>query len=388
LKAVTDVDAVIEHWPSQCPKCQTALPSQAAAGVEPLRQQVWELPEIVPTVTEHRYAAVNCPTCQALVRAERPPDVAPGAFGPRLVSLVGLLVGRYRLSHREVADLVGSALGVPLSDGSVTAVCGHVSAALVAPYQAVEAEVEQAAHAHVDETGWKQAGQRCWLWVAVTTLVSLFLVASSRAGKELTGLLGADYGGTITSDRYKAYLKLPIDRRQLCWAHLKRDLIGLSQAPYRSGEWGERALKVEGQIFALWHRFRAGQIDRATLQAEMQPLRTQFAALLTEGLSLPWHKTQGFCADVLALEPALWTFVHSEGIEPTNNAAERALRPAVLWRKGSFGSDSEAGPRFVERLLTVAATCRHQQRPLLPFLTQAVTAHWAGRPAPSLLPPS
>lgn len=385
LKTVEAVDRIEVHWPRACPQCYRTLPPISADGVAPLRQQVWELPEVTPTVTEHQYVAVCCPDCHRLVRATRPADVPPGAFGPRLVSLVGVLVGRYRLSHREVAALLAAAFGVSLSDGSITAACGQVSAALVEPYQMVHAEVEQAAHAHVDETGWKQAGQRRWLWVAVTTFVSLFRLASSRAGAELTPLLGSDYAGYITSDRFKAYLKVPIERRQVCWAHLKRDLVALSQAPYHSGEWGERALHVEAKIFALWHRFRTGEIDRPSLQIEMQPLRVQFAALLTEGLTLPWYKTQGFCADVQSLAPALWTFVDVEGIEPTNNAAERALRPAVLWRKGSFGSDSESGLRFVERILTVAATCRQQQRHLLTFLTEAVTAHWAGHPAPVLV---
>ena len=244
--------------------------------------------------------------------------------------------------------------------------------------------VETAAHAHVDETGWKQAGQRRWVWAAVTTLATLFRVAASRRRTELTTLLGNSYGGRITSDRFSAYAHLDVKSRQVGWAHLKRDLLGLSQAPYRSGEWAVRALAVEGQVFALWHRFRDGQIDRVSLLVGMQALRDQFKAPLVAGLDLPWYKARGLCAEVLKLESALWTLVEVPGIEPTNNAVERALRPVVLWRKGAFGSDSEGGLRFVERILTVTATCRQRSRSLLPFLTQAVTAHWASQPAPSL----
>lgn len=386
LKAVADVDVVEQHWPPTCPKCQSGLPQVAADGIAPLRQQVWEVPEVKPTVTEHRYEAVSCPRCQALVRAKRPTDVPAGAFGPRLVSLVGLLVGRYRLSQREVGDLLAEAFGVEMSDGSVAAACGHVSAALATPYETVQTAVEGAPHAHVDETGWKQAGQRRWVWVAVATVVTLFRLSAKRDAPGLRQLLGAGYRGHVTSDRYRVYLTLPLARRQICWAHLKRDLVALSEAPDAVGEWGQRALAVEGQLFALWHRFRAGEIDRPTLQAAIHPLREQFAALLAEGETLPWPKAQSFCIDVQRLEPALWTFAFVAGIEPTNNAAERALRPAVLWRKGSFGSDSDAGLRFVERILTVAMTCRQQQRHLLTFLTDALTAYWSGLPAPSLLP--
>lgn len=384
LKAVAEVDTVVEHRPTRCPGCQTALPSDASVAGEPLRQQVWELPPLSPTVTEHQYHVVGCPTCQRRVRAERPADVPSGAFGPRLVSLVALLNGRYRLSKREVGDLLAEVFEVPISDGSVVSACDQVSAALEAPYAEAQRVVEAAAHAHVDETGWKQAGQRCWLWVAVTTLVTLFRLATTRRRAELTGLLGDAYQGRVTSDRFSAYAGLSVARRQVCWAHLKRDLTALSQAPSRTGAWGERTLAVEAQVFALWHRFKRGEIDRVSLLVQMQPLRDHFTALLTEGLDLPWYKARGWCAELLKLEPALWTFISVPGVEPTNNAAERALRPAVLWRKGSFGSDSQGGLHFVERILTVTATCRQRSRPLLPFLTDALTAHWTGQAAPSL----
>lgn len=222
--------------------------------------------------------------------------------------------------------------------------------------------------------------------MAVTSLVSLFVLAGSRAGAGLQQLLGSDYGGIVGSDRSSAYRKVPVSQRQLCWAHLKRDLLAISQASGAPGAWGTRALEVVAQLFALWHRFKQDQIDRPTLQRLMEPQREAFAALLRAGLTLPaWSKAHAFCTDLLKLEPALWTFLVVEGLDPTNNAAERALRPAVLWRKGSFGSNSDAGLRFVERILTVAATCQQQQRPLLPFLADAVLAHWAAHPAPSLL---
>ena len=386
MVAESDLTAIEVHWPDTCPHCATVLPRVVLAESEMLRQQVWDLPPIVPQVVEHRYPTVGCPQCDAAVRAPRPAHVPPGAFGAQLTSLVGLLNGRYRLSKREVADLLESAFGVEMSLGMVVRATEHLAAALAAPYSEVQDALTASRQANVDETGWKQAGARRWLWVAVTSMATLFLLACSRAGQELEQLLGAGYGGIVGSDRYRAYLRLPIAQRQLCWAHLKRDLVACSQASGATGAWGRRALEVVAQLFALWHRFKEQELDRPTLQREMQPHRETFAALLAEGRKLPaWSKAHAFCTDVRTVEPALWTFLFAEEVEPTNNAAQRALRPAVLWRKGCFGSQSASGLRFAERILTVTATCKQQQRPLLPFLTDALAAHWAGLSAPALL---
>ncbi len=383
----SELDAIETHWPTHCPHCATVLPQVALEEGEPARQQVWELPPIRPLVVEHRFPRVCCPQCQRTVQAERPATLPPGAFGARLTSLVGLLNGRYRLSKREVVSLLDAAFGVEISLGGVVRATQQLSAALAAPYAELGAAVAHSAAANVDETGWKQAGARRWLWVAVTTVATFFYLAARRARCELRQVLGTDYGGIVTSDRYSAYLGFAVAQRQLCWAHLKRDLVACSQAGGASGAWGKRALAVVAQLFALWHRFKQGEIDRASLQTQMQPHQADFRALLAEGRKLPaWSKAHGLCGDLLKLEPALWTFLTSQGIEPTNNAAERALRPAVLWRKSSFGSQSDSGLRFVERILSVSETCRQHQRPLLPFLSEAVAAYWAGLPHPSLLP--
>ena len=380
------VDEIIEHWPVACLDCQTVLPTGEAAA-PPQRQQVWELPPVQAQVTEHRYHSVQCPTCQQAVRAPRPADVPPGAFGPRLTSLVALLNGRYRLSKREVAAFLADACGVRMSAASVVRSCAHLTQALALPYADLQHATAGSPTANVDETGWKEATERRWLWVAVAPQHTHFHLAATRAGAELDTLLGAAFGGIVTSDRYRAYLRLAPAQRQLCWAHLARDLTAFSERPGASGTWGQQALGLLAELFDHWHCFREGDIDRASLQARMAPLQQRWHDLLEHGLSLPqWSKVPGFCRDLLACEVALWTFLSVPDVEPTNNAAERALRPAVLWRKGSFGSDSSEGLRFVERVLSVAATCRQQGRHLLTFLTDALTASWAGRPPPQLLP--
>jgi transposase len=287
---------------------------------------------------------------------------------------------------RETTAVFADLFGVPLGPGSVSALCQEVNAALAEPYDAVRAQVQAEHHANVDETGWKQAGERRWLWVAVTCLCTLFVVAKHRSAAVLQTLLGEAYDGVVSSDRYRAYLSIPIARRQVCWAHLKRDRTAFAERGGEIGDWGTEAVGVVEEVFAAWYRFKAGETDRARLQAEMAPLRAKMQGLWERGTTLPLWMARALCNDVRKLELALWTFMTVAGVEPTNNAAERALRPAVLWHKGCFGADSADGNTFVAKILTASATCRQQKRHLLTYLTAAVSAYRDGNPAPTLLP--
>jgi transposase len=380
------VDAVQEHRAAACPHCATPLAPDLPPVGAPRVQQVWELPPLRPTVTEHRFPTVTCPQCARPVTAAPPPELPPGAFGPHLTALVALLHGRYRLSARECAALLGEVFGVPLALGTIPALCQQVSAALAAPYEEVAAAVHTQPVANVDETGWKQAGQRRWLWVAVTAVVTLFRVDPHRSAAAMQTLIGSGFAGIVGSDRYKAYEVLPLERRQLCWAHLKRDVTAFAERDGPVGEWGRLGLGHLKEFFAVWHAFRQGTRDRAGLQADLAPVQTAIRAWLEAGLALELPAAQQWSRALLERDAALWTFAYVEGVDPTNNAAERALRPAVLWRKGCFGAASTTGNIFVERILTVIATCRQQGRHLWTFLGAAVQAYWAERPAPSLLP--
>ena len=380
------VSEFVVHQPSACPSCQQALPAALPPTGPVLRQQVWELPPVAPIVTEHQFPTVTCPHCQTEVRAARPPTVPPGSFGPQVVALVALLHGRYRVSTRELAQLLDDLWHMPISLGSVPTLYQTASSALAPVYDEVQTAVQAQAVANVDETGWPERHQQRYLWVAVTLVATLFLIGR-RSRQALERLLGTAFGGIVGSDRYRAYAGFPVAQRQLCWAHLKRDWQFFRERDGPVGVWGEAAMGQIDQLFAAWHRFRAGDSDRARPQQDLAPIQAELRALVEQGRdSLPWEKARGFCRDLLGVWPALWTFVTSEGVEPTNNAAERALRPAVLWRKGCYGTDSADGSRFVERILTVTTTCRQQQRPVLPFLTDAVRAHWAGASAPLLMP--
>lgn len=263
-----------------------------------------------------------------------------------------------------------------------------VSAALAPVVAEAWVAVQAASAANLDETGWRQGQQRAWLWTMVTALVTVFHIDRSRGSQVVRALLGADWSGVVGSDRFSAYRWLVAAQRQVCWAHLTRDFQKLVDWGAGPRPVGERLLACQTQVCELWHRFRAGELDRADLARAIGRVAAEMRAVLEAGRDRGHPAAQPLCRELLAVWPALWTFVLVDGVEPTNHAAEQALRPAVLWRKGSFGTHSAAGSRFVERMLTVTATCRQQQRSLCAFLVEAVTAAQLAQPHPSLLPPT
>jgi transposase len=389
LLPLDQVDQVIPLVPATCRQCGAVL-AATASPTDPAdeRQQVTELPPARATVTEYQLAARRCRGCGTVTRARPPAEVGAGSFGPRFQAVVALLSGRYRLSRREVVQLLGDVWGAEVALGSVVELEQATSAALAPVVAEAHALAQQATVANVDETGWRQGRRKAWLWVMVTAVLTIFQVDRSRSGQVARDLLGPNWRGIVGSDRFSGYAWLEVPWRQVCWAHLKRDFQQLVDWGGAAAPIGTAALALEQQVFEGWHRFRAGVIDRATLQAELGPPRLALHALLLSGARGEHAKAAGRCAELLHLWPALWSFARYPGVEPTNNAAEQALRPAVLWRKGSFGSHSPAGSRFAERLLTVSATCRQQGRDLLGFLLAANQAARLGTLPPSLSPAS
>lgn len=382
-------EAQVQHLvavrPSCCPQCHEPLADSLRPVVLPQRLQVWELPEVEPVVTEYQLHTLCCPGCGDLVTAQRPPDIPPGAFGPRVVARIALLHGRDRISNRELVSLLEMVWHLPISLGSVVGLQQVVAAALVAPQAEVEQAIQRAERVNADETSWREGRIKPWLWVAVSGLATLFLIQYGRGKKQLASLLGEQFGGIVGSDRYCAYNGLDPKRRQLCWAHLVRNLRGRADA---KGPWQEAAREMERlaeEVLVVWAMYREGALSRPVMEGLLQALQQALWERVEAGTRLP-NTLGSLCCDLAPRWEALWTFLRVEGVEPTNNAAERALRPAVLWRKGCFGTQSEEGSRFVERMLTVSATCQQNNRPLLPFLVEAISAHWAGRPAPALLP--
>jgi transposase len=375
-------DRVVDHKPTRCRGCDARL---VGDDVEPKRWQVLELPEIKPDVTEHRAHALCCGACGVTTTATFPDQVVMHGFGPRMSGAVAYLSGRCRLSKRQISELLADLFGTPMSLGAVCAVEKDVSHALAVPVEEARAAVREQPVAHLDETGWREDKQRAWLWVAVTAVATVFVIARSRGGKVAREILGEQFAGIAVSDRWSGYNWVDTARRQLCWAHLLRDLMGMTERDGVGARIAAEILIEVDKMLDWWREVRDGTLARAAYQSQMQPIRERVRGLLSEASTSAAKKTAGMCREILTLEPALWTFIDIEGIEPTNNAAERAIRPAVLWRKGSFGSDSEVGSRFVERILTTVATLRQQRRSVIEYLADACAAVRAGQAVPSLL---
>ena len=377
------VDHTLPHFPGACRRCGQDLAGAPVVG-EPVIHQVAELPSVRAVITEHHLLQVRCPQCRAHTRAELPAGVGRSHFGPRLSAFSALLSGRFRLSRRETRALLSELLDVPPSLGSVQAKVEETSRALLPAYQEVRTAVRASTAVHVDETGWRLRKQRRWVWGAVTAEATLFRLGR-RGSPDARRLLGSAYSGIVSSDRWGAYRQYPPEQRQLCWAHLKRDFQALSEREGEAARLGRWGVAECGRLFALWARLRSGKITRARMARLLVPVRWRLKRLLKQGSTLG-GKAGALCRDLSKLWPALWTWVHREDVEPTNNAAERALRKPVLWRKGSFGSGSGRGLRFVERILTVGETCRQQKIGMLDYLTHAIEAYRAGSSAPLLLP--
>ena len=309
-----------------------------------------------------------------------------GHFGPRLQATVGYLTGRVGASQREVKEILETVCHTDLGLGSLPALEQAVSEALAQPVAEAQVYLQAQPVHNVDETGWHERTQRAWLWVSATPLVTVFLLVATRGAAGVKQLLGEAFRGIVGSDRWSAYNWLDPERRQLCWAHLKRDFQAFVERGGESARVGQALLECVAQLFGQWHRVRDGPLSRADFQTAMQPIQARVGELLRHGAQLTHEKTRHTCENLVKLEVALWTFVRVADVEPTNNGAERPLRRAVLWRRRSFGTQSAAGSRFVERILTAVTTLRQQKRDVLDYLTEACAATIRGVQPPSLLP--
>jgi len=377
------VDQIVEVKPEACGQCGAPL---AGREEEPARHQVSELPRIVPVVTEYRRHTLTCGVCGTATAAPWPDDMPRGGFGPRTQATVAYLAGRRGISQRDVAALLGVLFPLDLSLGSVAALEQQVSAAVATPVAEAQAYVQQQPAVNADQTSWHDGRQRRWLWTAVTPLVTVFMVLATRGRLGAQTRRGATFAGIVGSDRWSGYTWVDPARRHVCGAHLRRDFAAFAERGGEAARLGQALLEVSATIFGLWYRVRDGTLSRTVFVAAMGPLQARVGVLLCEGAALEHAKTRRAGQNIRKLEPALWTFVTQDGVEPTNNAAERALRRAVVWRRRSFGTHSAEGSLFAERLLTVVTTLRQQDRAVLDYLTAACTAALRGDDPPSLLP--
>jgi len=388
-----------DHLPETCRRCGNPL-----SGVDPAphRHQVIDIPPIQAEVIEHRLHRLLCPRCSTSTCAELPRGVESSHYGPRLSSLVGLLGSAFPLSIGKTSELLERLLGVSISGGAIVAIRARLAACLQEPTEEALREARLQPVVYMDETGAPTGnadggnpdGRRGWLWVLMTPKLTVFSQGLSRSSAAAMELLGPTFGGIVVSDRFSAYNQLPLEQRQLCWAHIVRDLTAIAERPGASAEMGRRLLNLRQQLFEHWHRWKAGEINRKQLRQRVRPIRAEFEKTLRQVVELgherkeqsPWAQTVRTCQHLLKRQQALWTFLDHDGVEPTNNGAERALRSAVIQRKISHGVQSKTGALCRIRLLTVCTSLRQQGRDLWDFLEQAWKAHRHGGALPSLLP--
>jgi transposase len=378
-----EVDTAVELRPTRCRRCGRRLHGD---DPQPERHQVSEVPPVKVEVTEYRRHALGCVACGVVTRADWPTEMPRTAVGPRAQAIVGYLTGRLCASHRDVVEALAVLYGLTLSTGSVSSIQRQVSHALRAPVERARNFVWQQKVQHVDETGWRECGQLKWLWVNATADVTTFEVLTGRGSDEARQMIDSEAKGVVTTDRYGSYNWLPVRRRQVCWAHLARDFQAMVERSGESQSLGEALLKQVKQLFKWWHKARDGDLSRERLKALMRPVRQKVKKILQAGTESGHKKTRRTCSNILKVERSLWTFVRVEGVEPTNNTAERALRRAVLWRRKSFGTQSESGSRFVGRILTAVQTLRQQGRDVLEYLSGVCRSALSGEVCEELIP--
>lgn len=375
-------EVVVCH-PAACRRCGGGLVIDPS---HPQRHQVWDLPPIQPVITEYQLHRGHCDCCGIDTSAELPEGVPRGQCGPRLAALTGLLMAHFRQSKRRASMFLTDLLNIPCSTGWTVKIQNLVSQAVAIPYQELRQALRDQNQLFVDESPTKEGAHKAWLWVAVARLFAVFGIFRSRKRESLEDLVGNYQGIILNCDRAKMYLDGK--RLQWCWAHLKRDIQRLIDSSDRQEKrMGHDLLRQQKLLFEHWRRYRAGQIQWATFQSLARPIREEFDALLLRGIYRGNDQLHGFCNELYSRRQHLWTFTRVQGIEPTNNTAERALRPAVIYRKLSFGTQSANGSRYLERLLTVTETCRLQGRNVYTYLIEAMQASFAGHRSPSLLPP-
>jgi transposase len=383
---VEDPDRVVEHWPSVCAGCGEQISDgDRVADGDPVAHQVSEIIVRVE-VTEHRRMRVRC-GCGRCTLAELPAGVPAGAFGAQVVAAAATLTAA-RVSRRQAARLLADLCGLQISAASVEGLVKQASDALEDAYVEVLGAVDNSPVRGADETSWPRAGEGGWLSVATAEQAALFQLSDRRDRDRAKALLGDDPGGVIVSDRYAVYLFIDDSKRQLCLAHVLRDFIALGERDGAPGRLGRKLTRQLGDVFATLNAPGRDHNDLATLAADTQAARERISELLAQGARSRDPKTSRFCTGLLEHETALWTFTRLPGVPATNNTSERALRHAVMWRKTSYGTQTDHGDRLVERLLTLRETCRLQGRRPHQYLTAAITANLHGQPTPALLTPT
>ena len=383
LRELLPQELVKKHFHLKPEVCTCGSTNLEKTSEEPLRHQVVDIPPIEPQVTEYVQYIYRCKDCGELTYQSLPDELKRKHFGPGTLSIVGILTGVLNTSKRKALAMLNEVFSVPMSLGGLSNCEAQLADALQQPYNETAEHLRCQDVAHADETGWSRGNkQKGWLWVFCCATAAFFMVHANRSQQAARKLMGS-FTGKLVSDRYNAYNFYKLIR-QICWAHLKRDFKAISEAKGAISKIGEELHGLAKKILKLRKRVRDGTLQWETFQRRMPKLQQRIELLLKAGANFD-GKMGGKCRNILKHKKYLWTFVQDQRVEPTNNFAERIVRQGVLWRKSSFGTQSERGAHYVERILTVCATCRLQGRSIIEYLREACNCHLSGIPAPSLI---
>jgi len=383
-----EAEQVIAVFPEACDRCGAVFipePSADQPTGKYWRHQVIDIPESKPEVTEYHLHCIRC-SC-GTKNWGKIPQAARSGFGPRLAAFLAHLTGLHRVTRRGCQEITKTIFGIDICLGSVCKLHQEVSESLASAHETARQALPEEPVLNIDETGWKKQGQSSWLWVVVTPLIAFYHIAASRGAKVLKEILGDEYTGILCSDMYSAYKAFHKGVRQFCWAHIIRGIKGIKHAcrspdAVRFSKW---MLSETGRMFALWHAFKDGHLDRRTLVQKSVPIRSRMSRCLQMYCVSSDRDVRKAAKSLLKHWNGLFTFLEYEGVEPTNNSAERAGRPAVQWRKICFGNQSDDGELLTARLLTAERSCIVQGRNPFQFLLESVVAYRRGLPGPALI---
>ncbi len=386
LMPIEDVDEIIPHYAGKCKNCSKELPQDETANVvgEPFRWQITEIEPIKANVIEHQGHTTLC-ECGCLTSAQLLPEIVKSNFGPRLFGILAYLAAVLHVSRRGTREFCNTFLNIQIALGTVQNLLEETSEALEPISNELKDALPEEPVLNGDETGWRDR----WLWIFVAPAFIYFQVAISRGHKVLIDVLGKTYNGILCVDRWGAYTKYHKGLFQICWAHLKRDFLGILKVGEKTQIadaifFAKTMEKLRKKIMAIWHQFKRGEIDRSELIKKTRTIRSAIKRCL-----IGYMRSEEKCVRNLACKlykrfDDLFSFIFYEGVEPTNNSAERDIRPAVQWRKISFGNRSDKGALVTGRLLTVTRTCQLQKRNPLEFFVDAISSYRSGNPHPSL----
>jgi transposase len=374
------IDRHIQCTRDNCPHCGSAEIHLSGQSSEILQQA--ELPEVKAIVTEYELLKYGCHSCGKNSVATLPLGVPDSAFGPKLMGLLVVLTGVFHLAKREAIQLIKELYGVDMSVGSVPNIEERVSKALDPIYQRIHGFVlESKLSKHFDETGWRDQGKRHYVWLACCEQAACYMIDRNRSAEAFRKLFTVNSDGVAAvTDRYAVYSIFKV--HQYCLAHLIREFRSYAE---KSGEDKRLGQVIENELKLACHihkEYRKGVITLKTRNRRLGHLKRRVERHLDDGLANGSDELSKLCLSLLNDFDKLWTFTKTMGMEPTNNLAERDLRKLVIWRRKSYGTRSNRGKKFVERITTVAQTLKRQSRQILTFIQEVVTSFYSKTSTP------